>query len=68
MDFTFLLIGLGIIIVLFIIGKIFAILTKIFLIIILVAAIAVGFFFWHNNNKEINPQKTSYITSSLFYL
>lgn len=68
MDFTFLLIGLGIIIVLFIIGKIFAILTKIFLIIIFVAAIAVGFFFWQNNNKEINPQKTSYITSSLFYL
>ncbi len=68
MDFTFLLIGLGIIIVLFIIGKIFAILTKIFLIIILVAAIAVGFFFWQNNNKEINSQKTSYITSSLFYL
>lgn len=68
MDFTFLLIGLGIIIVLFIIGKIFAILTKIFLIIILVAAIAVGFFFWQNNNKEINPQKTSYITSFLFYL
>lgn len=68
MDFTYLLIGLGIIIVLFIIGKIFAILTKIFLIIILVAAVAVGFFFWQNNNKEINPQKTSYITSSLFYL
>lgn len=68
MDFTYLLIGLGIIIVLFIIGKIFAILTKIFLIIILVAAIAIGFFFWQNSNKEIKLQKTSYITSSLFYL
>lgn len=68
MDFTFLLIGLGIIIVLFIIGKDFCNFNKNLLIIILVAAVAVGFFFWQNNNKEINPQKTSYITSSLFYL
>lgn len=67
MDYTYLLIGLGIIIVLFIIGKIFAIITRIFIIILIVAAIAVGFFFWHNNNKEINSQKTSYITTSLFY-
>ena len=52
MDFTTLLIGLGVIIALFIIGKIFAILTKIFFIIILVAAIAVGIFFWQNNNKD----------------
>lgn len=66
MDYTYLLIGLGIIIVLFIIGKIFAIITRIFIIILIVAAIAVGFFFWHNNNKEINSQKTSYITTSLF--
>lgn len=67
MDFTYLLIGLGIIIVLFIIGKIFAILTKIFLIIILVAVIAVGFFLWKNNNNEFNFQKTSCISNSLFY-
>lgn len=59
MDFTVLLIGLGIIIVLFIVGKIFAILTKVFFIILLVALIAVGFFFWQNNNKE-NANKTSY--------
>ena len=59
MDFTVLLIGLGIVVVLFIVGKIFAILTKLFLIILLVAAIAVGFFFWQNNNKD-NSQKTSY--------
>lgn len=59
MDFTVLLIGLGIIVVLFIVGKIFAILTKIFFIILLVVAIAVGVFFWQNNNKE-NSQKTSY--------
>ena len=52
MDFTVLLIGLGIIVVLFIVGKIFAILTKIFFIILLVVAIAVGVFFWQNNNKE----------------
>lgn len=54
MDFTTLLIGLGIVIALFIIGKIFAILTKIFFIIVLVAAIAVGIFFWQNNNKDNN--------------
>jgi len=54
MDFTTLLIGLGIIIVLFIIGKIFAILTKVFVIILLVAAIAVGIFFWQNNNGDSN--------------
>ena len=59
MDFTVLLIGLGMIVVLFIVGKIFAILTKIFFIILLVVAIAVGVFFWQNNNKE-NSQKTSY--------
>ena len=59
MDFTVLLIGFGIVVVLFIVGKIFAILTKLFLIILLVAAIAVGFFFWQNNNKD-NSQKTSY--------
>lgn len=66
MNFSILLIALGIIIVLFIIGKIFAILTKIFFIILLVAALAVGFFIWQNNNKTINSQETSYITT--FYL
>lgn len=68
MDYTYLLIGLGIIIALFVIGKIFAILTRIFIIILVVVAIAVGFFFWQNNNKETKPQRTSYITTSLFYL
>ncbi len=69
MNFSILLIALGIIIVLFIIGKIFAILTKIFFIILLVAALAVGFFIWQNNNKTINSQETSYIMStSSFYL
>lgn len=62
MEFTTLLIGLGIIIVLFIVGKIFAILTKVLFIIILVAAIAVGIFFWQNNNKEVNTKQTGYVT------
>lgn len=66
MNFSILLIALGIIIVLFIIGKIFAILTKIFFIILLVAALAVGFFIWQNNNKTINSQETSYITTFYF--
>ena len=66
MDFTILLIGLGIIIVLFIIGKIFAILTKIFFVILLVAALAVGFFIWQNNNKEEVPaNQTGYILTVL---
>lgn len=64
MDFTVLLIALGIIIVLFIVGKIFAILTKVFFIILLVAAIAVGFLFWQNNNKE-NTNKTSYCVEQM---
>lgn len=63
MEFTTLLIGLGIIIVLFIVGKIFAIFTKVLFIIILVAAIAVGIFFWQNNNKEVKNNQASYISS-----
>lgn len=62
MEFTTLLIGLGIIIVLFIVGKIFAILTKVLFIIILVAAIAVGIFLWQNNNKEIKTNQTTYVS------
>ncbi len=66
MDFTVLLIGLGIIIVLFIVGKIFAILTKIFFVILLVAALAVGFFIWQNNNKEeVHANQTGYILTVL---
>ena len=65
MDFTVLLIGLCVVIVLFIIGKIFAILTKVFFIILLVVAIAVGIFFWQNNNKE-NTNKTSYCVEQTF--
>lgn len=65
MDFTVLLIGLYVVIVLFIVGKIFAILTKVFFIILLVVAIAVGIFFWQNNNKE-NTNKTSYCIEQTF--
>ncbi len=53
MDFTALLIGLGIVIILFVVGKIFAVLTKIFVTIIIIAIIAVGFFLWQNNHKEV---------------
>ena len=65
MDFTVLLIGLCVVIVLFIVGKIFAILTKVFFIILLVVAIAVGIFFWQNNSKE-NTNKTSYCIEQTF--
>lgn len=65
MDFTVLLTGLCVVIVLFIVGKIFAILTKVFFIILLVVAIAVGIFFWQNNNKE-NTNKTSYCIEQTF--
>ncbi len=68
MEFTTLLIGLGIIMVLFIVGKIFAILTKVLFIIILVAAIAVGVFFWQNNNKEVKNNQASYISSVYLFL
>ncbi len=64
MDFTAILIGLGIIILLFIVGKIFAILTRIFIIIILIAAIAVGIFFLQNNKKNEIP-KASYALEAI---
>ncbi|MBO8430598.1 hypothetical protein IAC76_04360 [Spirochaetes bacterium] len=68
MDFTAILIGLGIIVALIIIGKIFAILTRIFFIIILVAAIAIGAFFWFNNNKETQQPALNqiYIENNLY--
>lgn len=64
MDFTAIFIGLGIIILLFIVGKIFAILTRIFIIILLVAAVAVGIFFWNNNKTE--QTKTGYTLERIF--
>lgn len=66
MNFTAILIGLGVIIVLIIVGKIFAILTKIFIAILLVAALAVGFFFWQNSNKEEIQQTYNQLTFNHF--
>lgn len=66
MDFAALLIGLGVIVALFIIGKIFAILTKIFLIIIVVAILAVGVFFWQNNTAK-EQHKTGYAVEYCLY-
>lgn len=63
MNFTAILIGLGIIIILFIVGRIFAILTKIFFVILLVLALAIGFFFWQNHNTDSKKIPTSYIMS-----
>ena len=56
MDFNAILIGLGVIVALVVIGKIFSILTRIFFIIILIVAIAVGGFFWLNDDNK-NPQQ-----------
>ena len=50
---TTILIGLGIIIALIIIGKIFSVLTKVLFAIILV--IIVGFFIWQNNTETPLP-------------
>lgn len=57
MDFNAILIGLGVIVALVVIGKIFSILTRIFFIIILIVAIAVGGFFWLNGDNNKNPQQ-----------
>lgn len=67
MDFTIILIGLAVIIALFIVGKIFAILTKIFIVILVVAALTVGFFIWKNNNGEVSQKQVGYhIVTELF--
>lgn len=67
MDFTIILIGLAVIIALFIVGKIFAILTKIFVVILIVAALTVGFFIWKNNNGEVSQKQVGYhIVTELF--
>ena len=67
MDFTIILIGLAVIIALFIVGKVFAILTKIFIVILVVAALTVGFFIWTNNNGEVSQKQVGYhIVTELF--
>jgi uncharacterized SAM-binding protein YcdF (DUF218 family) len=64
MNITALLIGLGIIILLIVVGKIFAFLSKIFFIILIIAGIAVGIFFWQNNS-DTNPE-TGYYDNLIF--
>ncbi len=67
MDFTIILIGLAVIIALFIVGKVFAILTKIFIVILVVAALTVGFFIWKNNNGEVSQKQVGYhVVTELF--
>ncbi len=58
MDYTVILIAIAVIAALFIIGKIFAILTKMLFVIIIVALIAAGAFFWFNN-RNAAPQASS---------
>ena len=57
MDFTAILIGLGVIIALVIIGKIFSILTKIIFIIIIIAAITAVVFFNTNYGTQLLQNK-----------
>lgn len=52
MDYTVLLIGLGIIIALVVLGKIFSFLTKALFVVIVIALIAAGIFFWANGSFE----------------
>lgn len=59
MDYTIILIALAVIAALFIIGKVFAILTKMLFVIIIVALIAAGAFFWFNNNRNETPSNPS---------
>ena len=58
MDYTVILIAIAVIAALFIIGKIFAILTKMLFVIIIVALIAAGAFFWFNK-RNAAPQASS---------
>lgn len=67
MDFNAILIGLGVIVALVVIGKIFSILTRIFFIIILIVAIAVGGFFWLNgDNKKPQQNKSGFAIENVF--
>lgn len=64
MDYTVLLIGLGIIIALVVLGKIFSFLTKALFVVIVIALIAAGIFFWANGSLNDNA-KTSYINYTI---
>lgn len=62
MDFTILLIGLGVIIAVIIIGKVLKIVAKIIFTIILILAIALGIFLWQKDNifKAFSDNKAGY--------
>ena len=64
MDYTVLLIGLGIIIVLVVLGKIFSFLTKALFVVIVIALIAAGIFFWANESLN-DTAKTSSINYTI---
>ncbi len=60
MDFTILLIGLGVIIAIIIVGKILKIDAKIIFTIVLILAIAIGIFWWQKDNILKSFNKTGY--------
>lgn len=60
MDLTIILIGLAVIIAIIIIGKILKIVTKILFTIILIVALAIGFFWWQKDNLLKDFPKTGY--------
>ncbi len=60
MDFTILLIGLGVIIAIIIVGKILKIVAKIIFTIVLILAIAIGIFWWQKDNILKSFNKTGY--------
>lgn len=64
MDYTVLLIGLGIIIALVVLGKIFSFLTKALFVVIVIALIAAGIFFWANGSLN-DTAKTSSINYTI---
>ncbi len=68
MDYTIVLIALAVIAALFIIGKVFAILTKMLFVIIIVALIAAGAFFWFNSRNETPSNPSAQNTISLVRL
>lgn len=61
MDLTIILIGLAVIIAIIIIGKILKIVTKILFTIILIVALAIGFFWWQKDNLLKDFPKTGYL-------
>ncbi len=65
MDFTILLIGLGVIIAIIIVGKILKIVTKILFTIILIILIAIGAFWTFNNFGSTKDNKTGFYSFTM---